>query len=62
MKRVELLKTIANWAKANGYAFTTKEGGRHTKITVGDKRTVIPRHSEIAENTAKNILKQLGIN
>lgn len=35
------------------------EGGSHTKVRVGERQTVIPRHTEINEITARAILKHL---
>lgn len=40
---------------------TFKEGGKHTKVYLNGKQTTIPRHTEIKENTAKAILKQLDV-
>lgn len=40
---------------------TVTEGGNHTKVVIGDARTVMPRHNEINEETAKAILKQMGV-
>lgn len=37
---------------------TTTEGGRHTQITIGPHVTYVPRHREIDEHLAKEILKQ----
>ncbi len=37
------------------------EGGSHTKVVMGNQRTVVPRHNEVNEMTAKAILKQMGV-
>lgn len=55
------MKTIINHAKASDLEVTFTEGGSHTKVVVGDRRTVVPRHNEINEITAKQILKQIGV-
>ncbi|RCK68280.1 type II toxin-antitoxin system HicA family toxin [Desertihabitans brevis] len=60
MKRRDLMKQIAKHAKANGLDVTTREGGSHTVVTVGENSTTVPRHNEINEMTAKAILKQIG--
>jgi mRNA interferase HicA len=60
MKRKDLVRRITEHAKANGLDVTFTEGGSHTKVTVGDRRTVVPRHSEVNEITARAILKQIG--
>ncbi|MBD3752734.1 MAG: hypothetical protein IE935_09975 [Micrococcales bacterium] len=59
MKRGELVKKINKIAKAQGARPIYTEGGRHTHVQIGDKRTTIPRHSEINELTARGILKYL---
>jgi predicted RNA binding protein YcfA (HicA-like mRNA interferase family) len=60
MKRRDLLKQIERLAKEAGETVETREGGSHTVVKFGDKQTVVPRHAEINEITAKKILKQLG--
>lgn len=61
MKRKDLMKKLAEKAKAEGADLELTEGGNHTKVKIGDKRTVVARHNEINEITAKAILKQMGI-
>ena len=60
MKRRDLLKKIERIAKEAGETVDYREGGSHTVVKFGDKQTVVPRHAEINEITAKKILKQLG--
>lgn len=60
MKRRDLLKKIARIAKDAGEELESREGANHTVFKFGDKQTVVPRHSEVNEITAKAILKQLG--
>ena len=56
MKRKDLLKKLL------AAGFTIKEGGNHTKIYKdGVCVQTLPRHTEIKENTAKAILKSLGL-
>lgn len=55
MKRKDLIKLL----EQNGATF--KEGSKHTKVYLNDKRSTIPRHKEINEITAMAILKQLQI-
>ena len=59
MKRGELVKRINRIAKSQGETATFTEGGRHTHVQIGEKRTTIPRHSEVNELTARGILKFL---
>lgn len=61
MKRVDLLKEIRAFAKASGQPITEVEGANHTRVEVGDKRTVVARHREINELTVKAIRQQLGL-
>ena len=56
MKRKDLLKML----KAAGFQF--EEGGEHTRVLKGNALiTVVPRHTEVSENTAKKILKDAGL-
>ncbi|WP_200938270.1 hypothetical protein [Aeromicrobium sp. Root472D3] len=55
------MKKIAEHAKVEGLDVVLTEGGQHTKVVVGDRRTVVPRHNEVNEITAKQILKQIGV-
>lgn len=61
MKRADLLKEIRAHAKSIGEEIVLTEGGNHTKVVVGIKRTVLARHNEINEMTVKAIRKQLGM-
>lgn len=61
MRRRDLLRTLADWATSQHLTMTTTEGGSHTKVRIGDRQTVVPRHAEINEITAKQILKQMGV-
>ena len=60
-KRKDILKRIASYAKSHGLELTVTEGGSHTKVQLGDRRTTIPRHNEINELTTKAIYKQIGV-
>lgn len=60
MKRRALLKELMNFARDQGIEPEITEGANHTKIRIGDRRTVIPRHAEITETTARAIRKQAG--
>lgn len=55
------MKRLAAEAKRRGVPMEITEGSNHTKVTAGDRRTVVPRHNEINEITAKAILKQMGV-
>lgn len=56
MKRKELIKMLERngWTKA-------REGSNHTVYTKGEKMEAVPRHTEIAENLAKAIIKRQGL-
>lgn len=60
MKRTDLMKRLRKRASSLGEEMIVSEGGNHTRVTIGDARTVIPRHREINERTALAILKQMG--
>jgi len=60
MKRRDLLKALSEIAKTAGVEMEITEGGNHTKVKIGDKSTVVARHNEINELTAKSILKHMG--
>lgn len=59
MKRRDLLRAIEKSAVESGKTFTLREGGAHTKVTVGKTSLSIPRHREIAHGTARNIVRAL---
>lgn len=59
MKRADLMKQLRDFARDTGQPYSETEGGSHTKVTIGNRRTVVPRHREINEITAKSILKQV---
>lgn len=54
------MKKLEAEAKARGEVLEQTEGGSHTKVRIGDNTSVVPRHNEINEITAKAILKQMG--
>jgi mRNA interferase HicA len=57
MKRRDLIKKL----KANGF-IKVRDDGIHTIYKAPDKRAVqVPRHREINENTARQILKDAGL-
>ena len=59
MKRRDLLRRLAQIAKAQGLEMRLTEGGSHTKVTIGNRTDVVPRHAEINEMTAKAIIRKL---
>lgn len=56
MKKAELVKIL----KRNGW-WLYEQGASHEKWTNGERKTVIPRHREINEITAKSIIKSCGL-
>lgn len=60
MKRRDLIKKLETEAQRRGETLEMVEGGSHTKVRIGKDVSVVPRHSEINEITAKEILKQMG--
>jgi mRNA interferase HicA len=61
MKRAHLMKQLRRHAKALGREMVLTEGASHTKVVIGEARTVVPRHREINELTATAILRQMGV-
>ena len=62
MKRTDLLGKISKAAANAGIRFDlVREGGSHTIYRYGSQNVVIPRHREINEQTARGILRSLGI-
>lgn len=60
MKRRDLLKEAKRIAKERGETFELTEGGRHSIIHIGKVQAPVPRHNEINEITAQNILKHIS--
>lgn len=52
------MKKLAAIANREGVELRLHEGGRHTRVQIGEHVTFVPRHSEINEITAQAILKQ----
>lgn len=61
VRRKSLLKEIRRYARRHGTGVDVAERANHTKISFGDRRTVLPRHTEINELTARSIRHQLGM-
>lgn len=53
MKRRDLIKLL----EKDGWKFD-RNGGNHDVFIKGNKAEMIPRHTEIAENLAKAIIKR----
>ena len=60
MKRTAVLKKLKRQAKARGLGYGTREGTRHTIVTVGSTSRTLGRHSEIAEGTAAAFFDQFA--
>lgn len=56
MKRRELVKLLED----NGW-YVKRNGGNHDIYTDGTRVEPIPRHSDINERLARNIIKKLGL-
>jgi len=62
MKPAELLRRLRRLAAKRGLDFEVSRGKNHTKVTLGDRRSVIGRHStDLKTGTLNGILKQLGL-
>ena len=65
MKRLDLLRMIADRARARGVSFElVRQGAEHEIWALGGRSFSIPRHREISEPTARALLrateKELG--
>ncbi|MCO4236292.1 hypothetical protein NG702_02440 [Pseudarthrobacter sp. MDT3-28] len=58
MKRRELLNQLKRTARDLDVEYSTEEGGRHPRVNIGENTTFVPRHNEIGEKLAKQIMKQ----
>ena len=58
MKRRAVIKMVKVAAQARGLHFREVELTNHTGIVVGQTRSTIGRHSEIADGTAYAFFKQ----
>lgn len=61
VKRRDLMKRLAHAAREQHPELVTREGANHTRVEIGDRRSVVPRHTEINEITANAILEQMGV-
>lgn len=62
MKPADLLRRLNRLAARRGLLFETREGGNHTVVRLGERRTVVGRHpADLKTGTLRGILKQLGI-
>lgn len=59
MKRTEMLKRIRKAAKARGLKVSEYPMTNHDGLTCGEVRTTVPRHTEIPDQMAETIFKQL---
>ena len=58
-KRKALIKRLKQAARQRDVKFQVlRQGGNHEVYLVGDLRIPIPRHSEVSERTANDILKE----
>ncbi len=51
------MKRLKQIAAAQGEELVVAEGGSHTKVQIGSRQNVVPRHNEINEITAKKIIQ-----
>ena len=62
MKPAELLRRLRRLAAKRGLEVEISQGNNHTKVALGDRRSVIGRHStDLKTGTLNGILKQLGL-
>lgn len=59
MRKQALIKKLRTMARDGGHdLFLEREGGNHTVYVINGRRIPIPRHNEIAEGTARAIIRQ----
>lgn len=62
MKPPELLRRLRRLAAKRGLDFAISQGKNHTKVALGDRRSVVGRHStDLKTGTLHGILKQVGL-
>ncbi len=60
VKRINLIREISKAARRSGLLWViVREGGNHSIFTLGDQRIPIPRHREIPDVLARQIMKEL---
>jgi len=59
MKRRDLMKELNVLAKELNDELQVREGKEHTVVRIGKNQSSVPRSKEIAEPTARSILKKL---
>jgi hypothetical protein len=59
VRRRDIEREIARLAKAKGLTAEWREGGRHSVVVVGRAQVSVPRHREVAEATARRILRDI---
>jgi predicted RNA binding protein YcfA (HicA-like mRNA interferase family) len=62
MKPADLLRRLRRLATRRGWTLIIVEGGRHTKVTLNGRQTVVPRHAtDLPPGTQRAISRQLGL-
>jgi len=62
MKPADLLRRLRRLANRQGWEIVIAEGGRHTKVTLNGRSTVVPRHPvDLKTGLYLAIVKQLGL-
>jgi predicted RNA binding protein YcfA (HicA-like mRNA interferase family) len=62
MKRRDLLRQLRDAANDSGLEFTSlRNTGGHEVFSLDGLRIAVPKHREIAEGTAKSIMRQAAV-
>jgi predicted RNA binding protein YcfA (HicA-like mRNA interferase family) len=62
MKPAYLLRCLRRLATRRGWAMEVTEGGRHTKVRLDGRTTVLPRHAvDLKTGTFRSVLRDLGL-
>jgi mRNA interferase HicA len=57
MTRRALDRELLRIASAHGRELVFQHGAKHDKAIIGERSIIIPRHAEINEHTARQILR-----
>ena len=62
MKPADLLRRLRRLATKRGWDFEVVQGGRHTKVRLNGRPTVVPRHpADLKTGTLSGILRDLEL-
>ncbi|WP_227979958.1 hypothetical protein [Nocardia spumae] len=57
-KRRDIIRAIRDAAREQDLDFEVTEGSRHSIVIIDGKKVPVPRHSDVPENTTREIYKE----